>query len=80
MADSLSKIGSILESARDLTLEAANTASSRLMEDSPLEKKDIAPLLESRYERDVLSGMKHIVNVSAFSTDNLYLTKLQGPP
>jgi hypothetical protein len=80
MADSLSKIGSILESARDLTLEAANTASSRLMEDSPLEKKDITPLLESRYERDVLSGMKHIVNVSAFSTDNLCLTKSQGPP
>lgn len=52
----------MLESARDLTIEAAVSASTRLT-DTPSAKRpqEISNLLNSRAERDVLSGMKCVI-------------------
>lgn len=62
MSDPLSRISSMLESARDLTIEAAMLASSRLL-DTPSAKRpqEILKLLSSRSDRDVLSGMKCVI-------------------
>lgn len=63
MADSLSKIGAMLESARDLTLEAASSASARLMDETPLQPKDITTMLNGRTERERMGGMKQVISV-----------------
>ncbi|PVH18448.1 uncharacterized protein CXQ87_001375 [Candidozyma duobushaemuli] len=62
MSDPFSKISWMLESARDLTIEAAMSASSRLSE-TPTAKRpqEIVKLLNSRTDRDVLNGMKCVM-------------------
>lgn len=65
MAESLFKLGSMLESARELTLEAANSASARLIDDFPPQSKDITNMLNGRTERERLSGLKHVVGIMA---------------
>lgn len=62
MADPFAAISSIIESARDITIEAAVSASTRLSE-TPAEKrpKEISSLLNSRTERDILSGIKCVI-------------------
>lgn len=62
MADSFPRLLSILEQARELTIEAAVLASMRLSE-TPSAKRpqEISKLLNSRPERDVLSGMKCVI-------------------
>lgn len=65
MADSLSKLGSMLESARELTLEAASSASARLMDDFPPQSKDISNMLNGRTERERLTGLKHVIGIMA---------------
>ncbi|KAA8899127.1 hypothetical protein TRICI_006397 [Trichomonascus ciferrii] len=69
MADSLSKISAMLESARALTLEAASSASARLMDESPMSSKDISLLLNGRSDRDKLSGMKQVISMLAKGRD-----------
>lgn len=69
MADSLSKISAMLESARALTLEAASSASARLMDESPMNSKEIAALLNGRSDRDKLSGMKQVISMLAKGRD-----------
>ncbi|KAF2273566.1 ARM repeat-containing protein [Westerdykella ornata] len=65
MALSISNISSMLETARELTLEAARDVSNarrpptRLLPSSQLKK-----LLDSRSERDVLDGLRRVVTMS----------------
>ncbi|KAK6454990.1 clathrin assembly complex beta adaptin component [Scheffersomyces xylosifermentans] len=72
MADSFSKISSMLESAKDLTIEAAVSASSRLT-DTPSSQRtqEIPKLLNSRVDRDVLNGMKCVISIIARGEDGL---------
>jgi hypothetical protein len=54
----------MLESARELTIEAATSASARLMDDSTPRPKDISAMLNGRTEREKLSGMRQVISVS----------------
>uniref|UniRef100_A0A060TBD8 AP complex subunit beta n=1 Tax=Blastobotrys adeninivorans TaxID=409370 RepID=A0A060TBD8_BLAAD len=69
MADSLTKISAMLESARELTLEAASSASSRFLDESSLRPKDISALLNGRTDREKRSGMNHVMSLMAKGTD-----------
>ncbi|SSD59656.1 uncharacterized protein SCODWIG_01417 [Saccharomycodes ludwigii] len=64
MTDSISRITSALESARDLTLEAAAAASSRLGSKGmykPIKPSDLRDLLNSKNERDVKKALKALM-------------------
>ncbi|SCU86578.1 LANO_0C08482g1_1 [Lachancea nothofagi CBS 11611] len=71
MVDSISRITSALESARELTLEAAAVASSRLGETSyhrysqKITPEGLRSLLNSRNEREVRDGMKRVASLLA---------------
>lgn len=72
MTEPLAKISSMLESARDLTIEVAASASSRLSETpSALRPIEISKLLNSRMDRDNLSGMKCVISSIARGEDGL---------
>lgn len=72
MAESFAKISSIIESARDITVEAAVSASTRLRE-TPTAKRpqEIAKLLSSRLDREVLNGMKCVIALISNGEDGL---------
>ena len=63
--ESLSRISSVLETARDLTMEAAQSASAagRLRERKTMSARDIRKLLNSRMEREVLDGLRAVISV-----------------
>ncbi|AGO10684.1 AaceriADR335Cp [[Ashbya] aceris (nom. inval.)] len=69
MTDSMQRIASVFESARDLTLEAAAVASSRLGESSyfhyskSIDSESLPGLLNSRYTREVRDGMKRVMSL-----------------
>ncbi|ODV80655.1 clathrin assembly complex beta adaptin component [Suhomyces tanzawaensis NRRL Y-17324] len=70
MADSFSKISSMLESARDFTIEAAVSASTRLVDTpSSMRPKEISKLLNSRSDRDILSGMRCVISLISRGED-----------
>ncbi|KAK5121381.1 hypothetical protein LTR85_005213 [Meristemomyces frigidus] len=58
--ESISRISSLLETARDLTLEAARDAGPR-KSTRPLPAQQIKKLLDSRNERDVLDGLRRVI-------------------
>lgn len=58
--ESISRISSLLETARDLTLEAARDAGPRKAA-RPLPVQQIKKLLDSRNERDVLDGLRRVI-------------------
>ncbi|EMC91597.1 hypothetical protein BAUCODRAFT_126597 [Baudoinia panamericana UAMH 10762] len=58
--ESISRISSMLETARDLTLEAARDAGPR-KSTRPLPAPQIKKLLDSRNERDVLDGLRRVI-------------------
>lgn len=58
--ESISKISSMLETARDLTLEAATQVGPRKSA-KPLPAQQIKKLLDSRSERDVLDGLRRVI-------------------
>ncbi|KAK5702591.1 AP-3 complex subunit beta [Elasticomyces elasticus] len=58
--ESLSRISSLLETARDLTLEASASLPSR-RPIKPLPPVQIKKLLDSRSERDVLDGLRRVI-------------------
>ncbi|KAH5180745.1 AP-3 complex subunit beta [Parastagonospora nodorum] len=63
--ESISRISSLLETARDLTLEAANNASSvRRAPTKELPSGQLKKLLDSRAEREVLEGLRRVVTMS----------------
>lgn len=54
----------MLERARDLGLEAAAAASASLAETSKeLKPQEVVNLLNSKFDRDILNGLKHITSV-----------------
>ncbi|KAH8839285.1 hypothetical protein MCOR27_005005 [Pyricularia oryzae] len=61
--ESISRISSLLESARELTLDAASAAASRGSRTStrPPDKAQIKRLLDSRNEREVLDGLRKVI-------------------
>ncbi|KAI9862214.1 MAG: AP-3 complex subunit beta [Vezdaea acicularis] len=65
--ESISRISSILETARDLTLEAAQNASNARgfrpsnTVNSALPLSSLKKLLDSRHERDVLEGLRKVI-------------------
>ncbi|TLD27368.1 hypothetical protein PspLS_05101 [Pyricularia sp. CBS 133598] len=61
--ESISRISSLLESARELTLDAASAAASRGSRAStrPPDKAQIKRLLDSRNEREVLDGLRKVI-------------------
>lgn len=63
--ESLSRISAVLETARDLTLEAAQSASAsgRLRKEKPLSSRETRKLLNSRMDREVLDGLKRVITV-----------------
>ncbi|CEP64048.1 AP-3 complex subunit beta LALA0_S10e01046g [Lachancea lanzarotensis] len=79
MVDSITRITSALESARELTLEAAAVASSRFGETSyhrysqNITPEGLRSLLNSRNDREVRDGMKKVASLLASddSTVNL---------
>lgn len=63
--ESISRISSLLETARDLTLEAARDASNaRRPSARELPSGQLKKLLDSRTERDVLEGLRRVVTMS----------------
>ncbi|CAI4210919.1 unnamed protein product [Parascedosporium putredinis] len=71
--ESLARISSLLESARELTLDAAQaTRSSR--NSRPLDRTQIKKLLDSRNERDVLDGLRRVL--ANVASPNIEIKKL----
>ena len=71
MAHSISRITSMLESARDLTFETAVAASSKLVETpSHLRPKQISTYLNSPINRDKLVGLKCLFSLMSNSNNN----------
>ncbi|KAL5117910.1 AP-3 complex subunit beta [Pleosporales sp. CAS-2024a] len=63
--ESISRISSLLETARDLTLEAATHASNvRRAPARELPAGQLKKLLDSRAEREVLDGLRRVVTMS----------------
>ncbi|QDS73295.1 hypothetical protein FKW77_005785 [Venturia effusa] len=63
--ESISKISSMLETARDLTLEAARDASfARRSTTHPLPPLQLKKLLDSRREGEILDGLRRVVSMS----------------
>ncbi|TKA33603.1 hypothetical protein B0A50_00439 [Salinomyces thailandicus] len=61
--ESLSRISSLLETARDLTLEAASSANARARPVRTLPAQQIKKFLDSRNERDVLDGLRRVISM-----------------
>lgn len=63
--ESISRISSLLETARDLTLEAARDAShARRTTTKELPSGQLKKLLDSRSEREILEGLRRVVTMS----------------
>lgn len=61
--ESLSRISSLLESARELTLDAAQSARSSRSYTKILPAAQIKKLLDSRSDRDVLDGLRKVISL-----------------
>ncbi|KAL6946815.1 hypothetical protein ACO0QE_001664 [Hanseniaspora vineae] len=70
MNESISKLASAFESAKDLTLEAAVAASSRLgskgMYSNTMETNQIRDLLDNKGDRSLKRAMKYLLNEISF--------------
>ncbi|KAI9682992.1 MAG: AP-3 complex subunit beta [Bathelium mastoideum] len=58
--ESISRISSLLETARDLTLEASSSV-RRSSNNRPVPAQQIKKLLDSRNERDVFEGLRKVI-------------------
>lgn len=61
--ESISRISSLLESARELTLDAAAQARSSRTTTKTLPAAQIKKLLDSRNDRDVLEGLRKVISM-----------------
>ncbi|KAG4428280.1 hypothetical protein IFR05_016236 [Cadophora sp. M221] len=61
--ESISRISSLLESARELTLDAAQSARSSRSSVKTLPAAQIKKLLDSRNEREVLDGLRKVISM-----------------
>ncbi|EOD46615.1 putative ap-3 adaptor complex subunit beta protein [Neofusicoccum parvum UCRNP2] len=63
--ESMTRISSMLETARDLTLEAARDASAvRRTSTRPLPADQLKKLLDSRHDREVLEGLRRVISMA----------------
>lgn len=62
-----SKVQSIADQARDLTLEAAQSVGARYADES--KAVDINKLLEGRSDREKIDGMRRTIAISSRGTD-----------
>ncbi|KAH8154852.1 uncharacterized protein LAJ45_01383 [Morchella importuna] len=69
--ESLSRISTLLETARDLTLEAAQSASISASSHPPPTPSPTATkkLLNSRMDREVLDGLRKVISMMSHGTD-----------
>jgi AP-3 complex subunit beta len=62
--ESISRVTGMLETARDLTLEAARDASfARKSTNRPLPPQQLKKLLDSRRDSDILDGLRRVLSV-----------------
>ncbi|KAK3390660.1 adaptin N terminal region-domain-containing protein [Podospora didyma] len=61
--ESISRISTLLESARELTLDAASAARSSRTSSKPLDRVQVKKLLDSRNEREVLDGLRRVTSM-----------------
>ncbi|KAH8596086.1 adaptin N terminal region-domain-containing protein [Bisporella sp. PMI_857] len=61
--ESISRISSLLESARELTLDAASSARSSRTSPKTLPAAQIKKLLDSRSDREVLDGLRKVISL-----------------
>ncbi|KUJ16346.1 ARM repeat-containing protein [Mollisia scopiformis] len=61
--ESISRISSLLESARELTLDAAQSARSSRSTPKALPAAQIKKLLDSRNDREVLEGLRKVISM-----------------
>ncbi|QUC20221.1 uncharacterized protein UV8b_04462 [Ustilaginoidea virens] len=61
--ESIARISSLMETARELTLDAAQATRSVRSSSRPLDRSQIRKLLDSRNERDVLEGLRRVVSM-----------------
>ncbi|KAK3319125.1 adaptin N terminal region-domain-containing protein [Apodospora peruviana] len=72
--ESISRISSLLESARELTLDAAAAArSSRGSSSKPPDRNQVKKLLDSRNDREVLDGLRRVISMMYRSQKTLPL-------
>ncbi|CAK7222460.1 AP-3 complex subunit beta [Sporothrix bragantina] len=65
--ESISRISNLLESARELTLDASSAARSSFRNPTtarPLDNRQIKKLLDSRAEREVLDGLRRVTTMA----------------
>lgn len=62
--ESIAKITSLMETARELTLDAAQaTRNMRTTSARPLDRTQMRALLDSRNDRDVLEGLRRVISM-----------------
>ncbi|WQF85565.1 Putative clathrin/coatomer adaptor, adaptin-like, armadillo-like helical, AP complex subunit beta [Colletotrichum destructivum] len=61
--ESIARISSLLESARELTLDAASATRSSRSTGRPLDRTQIKKLLDSRNDREVLDGLRRVLSM-----------------
>ncbi|TPX14128.1 uncharacterized protein E0L32_000522 [Thyridium curvatum] len=62
--ETISRLSTFLESARDLTLDASSAARSfRSSTSRPLDRTQVKKLLDSRNEREVLDGLRRVISM-----------------
>ncbi|KAF2083288.1 ARM repeat-containing protein [Saccharata proteae CBS 121410] len=59
--ESMTRLSSMLETARDLTLEASSAARSK--PSRPLPAQQLKKLLDSRHDREVLEGLRRVISM-----------------
>ncbi|KAK9476877.1 adaptin N terminal region-domain-containing protein [Lipomyces japonicus] len=69
MADSFKRIGAVFETAKEMTIEAASSASAALAESGTYRPRDIKKCLNSKHENDKLNGMKAIALLMSSGED-----------
>lgn len=61
--ESIARISTLLENARELTLDAASAARSARGAARPLDRAQVKKLVDSGNEREVLDGLRRVVSV-----------------
>ncbi|KAG6004067.1 hypothetical protein E4U21_001412 [Claviceps maximensis] len=61
--ESIARISSLMETARELTLDAAQATRNVRSSSRPLDKNQIRKLLDSRNEREVLEGLRRVISM-----------------
>ncbi|KAK4144523.1 AP-3 complex subunit beta-2 [Dichotomopilus funicola] len=61
--ESIARISTLLENARELTLDAASAARSSRSTSRPLDRNQVKKLLDSRNDREVLDGLRRVISM-----------------